>query len=229
MDGRIVPHNWKGRQYQSDTSTARVQRFRKAKRNVSCAVSETAPDTDTETETDVAASVDATTSRRVAVKAASEVETRSNGAKPRRPTLIGQEAFALSDQVAQAMGLDAAHPSRVGMPMTIQHWLTSWHPEVILATVRSIMASRPGDPPFNLKYFENAIARAHADLNRQLPTATVTDGPNLKVIANGKTETLSEVALRHARDDVGFGPRPQGIRPSEGSADVRLLSEGRGE
>src|ERR1700682_552357 len=52
LDGRFEPHNWKGRQYESDNSTVRVQRFRKAKRNVSDAVSETAPETDTDTDTE---------------------------------------------------------------------------------------------------------------------------------------------------------------------------------
>jgi len=32
---RLTPHNWNGRQYKSDVSTERVQRFRETKRNVS--------------------------------------------------------------------------------------------------------------------------------------------------------------------------------------------------
>lgn len=47
LDGHYVPHNWKQRQYKSDTSTARVKKHRE-KRNVS----ETAPDTETDTETE---------------------------------------------------------------------------------------------------------------------------------------------------------------------------------
>lgn len=39
---RLAPHNWDQRQYKSDTSTDRVKRFRKRKRNVS----ETADETD---------------------------------------------------------------------------------------------------------------------------------------------------------------------------------------
>jgi hypothetical protein len=39
-DGREIPHNWGKRQYQSDTSTPRVKRFREKQRNVS----ETPPD-----------------------------------------------------------------------------------------------------------------------------------------------------------------------------------------
>jgi hypothetical protein len=55
-DGLIEPHNWNGRQYKSDVSTERVQRFRKrqrnAARNVSPAVSETPPDSDSDSETE---------------------------------------------------------------------------------------------------------------------------------------------------------------------------------
>jgi hypothetical protein len=46
------PHNWSGRQFKSDVSTERVQRFRKQGRNVSSTVSETPPDTDTEDRTE---------------------------------------------------------------------------------------------------------------------------------------------------------------------------------
>lgn len=56
----FAPHNWNERQFQSDTSTSRVQKFRDKKRNVSCNdernVSGETPvnvvDTDTEEETD---------------------------------------------------------------------------------------------------------------------------------------------------------------------------------
>jgi hypothetical protein len=44
IGGVLQPHNWNGRQYKSDVSTERVKRFRKQKRNVSSAVSETPPD-----------------------------------------------------------------------------------------------------------------------------------------------------------------------------------------
>lgn len=58
---RFTPHNWNGRQYQSDVSTERVREFRKRSRNghetlhktqpeTSVAVTETTPDTDTDTE-----------------------------------------------------------------------------------------------------------------------------------------------------------------------------------
>lgn len=48
--GKCAPHNWAGRQFQSDVSTTRVQRFRERKRNVSPAVSETPPETEADTD-----------------------------------------------------------------------------------------------------------------------------------------------------------------------------------
>jgi len=42
------PHNWNERQFISDVSTSRVKRFRERRRNVSPAVSETAPKTEAE-------------------------------------------------------------------------------------------------------------------------------------------------------------------------------------
>lgn len=44
----LIPHNWLKRQFKSDTSTGRVQRFRNGQRNVSV----TPPDTETDTETE---------------------------------------------------------------------------------------------------------------------------------------------------------------------------------
>jgi hypothetical protein len=44
------PHNWDARQFISDGSTSRVKRFRERHRNVSTAISETAPETDAEAE-----------------------------------------------------------------------------------------------------------------------------------------------------------------------------------
>lgn len=58
--GSFTPHNWHGRQFQSDVSTDRVKRFRNAQRNVSETKNETGDETDqrqiqkqsTETETE---------------------------------------------------------------------------------------------------------------------------------------------------------------------------------
>lgn len=52
----LAPHNWKQRQFVSDTSTERVRKHRKIKAETQCNVSETAdatpPDTESDTDTD---------------------------------------------------------------------------------------------------------------------------------------------------------------------------------
>lgn len=48
----LAPHNWKGRQFQGDTSTPRVKRFREQQRNVSSDVSVTPPETEADTDTE---------------------------------------------------------------------------------------------------------------------------------------------------------------------------------
>jgi hypothetical protein len=48
--GRLVPHNWRGRQYTSDNSTPRTRAYKERER--SRAVPGTPPDTDTDTDTD---------------------------------------------------------------------------------------------------------------------------------------------------------------------------------
>src|SRR6476620_482552 len=122
IDGRIVPHNWKGRQYQSDNSTARVKRFRNAqrnvKRNVSNTVSETAPDTDADSDTEVAVS-NATATAVVVANAPPRVEPNVElpTALSNRRSMIRPEAFTLARQIATAMGFDDGHPSTGGMPM----------------------------------------------------------------------------------------------------------------
>ena len=52
LDGEATPHNWSGRQFQSDTSTERVKRFRGKKRKVSETPQVTPPDTESDTEAD---------------------------------------------------------------------------------------------------------------------------------------------------------------------------------
>lgn len=44
VDNALMPHNWNGRQFQSDVSTERVKRFRNGQRNVSETANETPPE-----------------------------------------------------------------------------------------------------------------------------------------------------------------------------------------
>lgn len=54
----LRPRNWVELQYKSDSSTNRVRAHRERQRNVSSAVTETAPDTDTESDTETESETD---------------------------------------------------------------------------------------------------------------------------------------------------------------------------
>jgi hypothetical protein len=65
----------------------------------------------------------------------------------------------LRNSVADAHG---AGPFSVGSP-----WLNfGWSRDEILDGVQQAMQSRGGNPPNTSKYFEKAIAQAHAELTR---------------------------------------------------------------
>jgi hypothetical protein len=166
VGGKLMPHNWKGRQYESDHSTPRVQRYRMRKRNVSGNVTETPPETDTEADTEKAVS---NNTALVLRKGA----TAPQGSGPKPPS-IRPATFTLAKEIAAEMAIAEGHPITEGMPLRIEHWLTKWHPEIILATVRLVMAKRKNDPPHSLKYFEPAIARAHAEQTRPMSGAIAT-------------------------------------------------------
>ena len=63
-------------------------------------------------------------------------------------------------------------------------------------------------------------------------TRSSPNGETAHVQANqrARTESLGDIARRHAGSGISFGPRPTGLPPSasepEGGATVRLLSEG---
>lgn len=159
----FVPHNWNGRQYKSDVSTERVKRFRDSRRNGERNVSEAPPESEPDAEQmDV-------------------VEGRASGPALAR-SLIGADAFGLAAAVLQAMGVDGEGPIAVGAPFTVQAWLNGgWPADAILTGVQRAMAGREGDPPCSLKYFEKPIARAHAELTRDLPRADLkTDAPEAR-------------------------------------------------
>jgi hypothetical protein len=151
-----------------------------------------------------------------------------------RPTgtsksLISEAAFEIASDVLIAMGLDPQHPVSVGAPLTVQSWLNGhWPREAILTGVKRGMLSRNGDPPGTLKYFEKAIARAHAELTAPVPVADLKPqgGFDVTATSRAKPETLSDVARRHAESGISFGPKPTGLPEPEGGSTVRMLSEG---
>jgi hypothetical protein len=107
--------------------------------------------------------------------------------KPSKP-LISTEAFALSAELIGLQRLDHQDPRCIEAECTAQMWLTKgWSADVILQTVRKVMA-RLAKAPRTLRYFEEAIAEAHAERDRALPVASKDSfsiGSPTKRFANG--------------------------------------------
>lgn len=116
---------------------------------------------------------------KAAPKARVEVNKRPEQPAGRR-VLISPEAFALAKEIEDILGV-AGQPITVGMPSQMETWLASWAPDTIVLSVREVMAKRAaaGDTtlPGSMKYFEKAIARAHAEIGRQLPVYDLTTAP----------------------------------------------------
>ncbi|MGY3609912.1 MULTISPECIES: hypothetical protein [unclassified Bradyrhizobium] len=146
VDGVFRPHNWDGRQFQSDSSTPRVKRFRdkqrnasgNGKRNVSETGSETAPEqsrADSETE-----------------------QSRAEGGcapvdedLKRRASAVGAAVSALF------LGRQLPIPNL----SRCEHWLREGYAQgTILAAVETVL--KRGTKPATLDYFDGAIRDAHA-------------------------------------------------------------------
>jgi hypothetical protein len=101
-------------------------------------------------------------------KAADHVRAR----EPCR-SLISTEAFTLCDEVMRLQGLEMDDPRCIGMAYAIQAWLgKGWDADLIRQTVETVMARR-SEAPKTLRYFESAIAQAHAEHCRPLPIASL--------------------------------------------------------
>jgi hypothetical protein len=101
----------------------------------------------------------------------------ADDARARQPgkSMITPKAFALSDVLIQLQRLDPHDPRSVGVPYTVQGWLTKgWRADLIQQAVEVVMA-RCTEPPKSLRYFEAAIAQAHAEHDRPLPVASITN------------------------------------------------------
>jgi hypothetical protein len=99
-------------------------------------------------------------------------------------SLISPEAFSLVDDLMRLQRLERDDPRSIGTAYGIQAWLSKgWSPDVIRQAVESVMARR-SEPPRTLRYFEAAIAEAHAERDRPLPVAQPPND-NISRVANG--------------------------------------------
>jgi Uma2 family endonuclease len=72
----------------------------------------------------------------------------------------------------RAMGLDVNDPRVVGASYFAVKWREAgYSPDVVVNTIERVMAKRT-EAPGSLKYFEQAIADAHAELARGVPQGT---------------------------------------------------------
>jgi hypothetical protein len=98
-------------------------------------------------------------------------------------SLISPEAFSLVDDLLRLQRLERDDPRSIGTAYGVQAWLSKgWSPDVIRQAVESVMARR-SEPPRTLRYFEAAIAEAHAERDRPLPIANPPN--NISRVANG--------------------------------------------
>jgi hypothetical protein len=98
-------------------------------------------------------------------------------------SLISPEAFALCDDLMRLQHLEKDGPRCIGTAYGVQTWLSKgWDADVIRQTVDTVM-SRCARAPRTIKYFEAAIAEAHAERDRPLPVAQPSNHVNR--IANG--------------------------------------------
>lgn len=151
--GIVFPHNWGSRQFQSDCSTPRVQRFRERQRQMAGGAAQRASDTVDE------------------VAQNDDRETRS-GVRG-----VGKNLEAeLRQAIVQAFA--AAHAS--GVPDTARAgvWLSQGYDAgIILAVVTDIVARKPNLASLN--YFDGPIREAHAArAPKRLP---VGEAPQLKI------------------------------------------------
>jgi hypothetical protein len=91
---------------------------------------------------------------------------------------ISPEAFALCDDLLRLQHLDKDDPGSFGTAYGVQAWLTKgWDADVIRRAVEAVMA-RCSKAPRSIKYFEGAIAEAHAERDRPLPVALPSNNHN---------------------------------------------------
>jgi hypothetical protein len=99
------------------------------------------------------------------------------GAREASKSLITPEAFDLCSDLLRLQHIEQDDPRCIGMAYAVQAWLTKgWDADVIRSTVEIVM-SRGIAAPGGLRYFERAIAEAHAERDRPLPVVS----PNAEI------------------------------------------------
>jgi hypothetical protein len=142
-DGVFRPHNWDDRQFQSDTSTDRVKRYRDRKRNasstVTCNVSETANETAPEQS-----------------RAETDSEQSRANARTLDETGLKQEAALKATFTASCLGRSTIPDMAI-----IRTWLLDGISMLTISTTVPALLKRKTDMA-SLAYCDKAVREAHA-------------------------------------------------------------------
>lgn len=94
----------------------------------------------------------------------------ASAAPPPAKSMFSDGDFDLTKRILKAQGLTEHDPSAVGTTYFAKKWADQgWQPDLIVATIETVMAKKRDGAPKSLRYFEGAIADAHAELTRPLP------------------------------------------------------------
>lgn len=151
------------------------------------------------------------------------VETR---AREPSKSLITEEAFQITGEILKTMGKTQDDPLAVGGPYTVQHWLSEgMSRDAIMCGVVTAMASKKHDPPSTFKYFEKAILRASAELNRPLPKVEIRQAQTLVVTHGTSSSGRSGGSLTaELRRELAELEGPESSDPQVPDSPVFLIS-----
>jgi hypothetical protein len=145
----------------------------------------------------------------------------------------GSKALALS--LWKALGHESSlsiPPELAGADWRAIEWeRAGWTVDLIDAEARRV---GPGKP---LTYYEKVFATSFAKRQAPLPVVEIREAEKLTVTNDRpsgryeKTQSLSDVARRHAEAGISFGERPTipSLRVLAGGSDVRMLPQGGSE
>lgn len=104
--------------------------------------------------------------------------TSAAPAHERGKSMLSEADHTLAKRIVEAMGITLDYPEAQGSSYFAAKWVAEgWQPDLIVSTIAHVTAKR-GKAPNSLKYFEKAIADAHAELARPLPVGST--GPPRK-------------------------------------------------
>lgn len=117
--------------------------------------------------------------------------------------IINNTTVVTREEIPKIIGWDKS-PTPWSLSGLDQWIANGWDYELdILPTIRRLMQNKRGPPPKTLKYFEQAIADAHAERHRPLPKGN----PNASTSGNQTRTDKLKLAKQRALEELGVGQR----------------------